>query len=372
MAEVSKKETYRTIGGVGCCESRMAERSHWWTDRSLRSLLFLSLSISFPDYLPTYPPIYLCIIYLSLSLSLSLSVCLSVYLSICKLENEASVRDFIFQSWQHQKRSNSARLPQFLNLTTSKTKQFCETSAVFRLDNINNEAILRDFLQKWKVVCSADGLVPMRFAIFPVHLSKLLRLPWKGHTKCCTCHAKSSQQTWRSEAPKMQPFSGNQRLDLLTTLMKMSFVLRLPRKMHLFRSSSNVTRLPSFLELLQNPHVLLTFETVHNPLRLPCESTSEPPKVARACGVLCILTSKCASRNNGVHFFDISTSKSGPEPVCFVHFDFEMCFVPQRRALFRHLNFQKWSGPGVLCTFWLQNVLCTTPQRRAHFPHRNS
>ena len=41
-------------------------------------------------------------------------------------------------------------------------------------------------------------------------------------------------------------------------------------------------------------------------------------------GVLYILTSKCASRHNGVHFFDISTSKSGPELVCFVHFDFEM------------------------------------------------
>ena len=31
-----------------------------------------------------------------------------------------------------------------------------------------------------------------------------------------------------------------------------------------------------------------------------------------------------------------------------------MCFAPQRRALFRHLNFQKWSGPGVLCNFWLR------------------
>ena len=64
-----------------------------------------------------------------------------------------------------------------------------------------------------------------------------------------------------------------------------------------------------------------------------------------------ILTSKCASRHNGVHFFDISTSKSGPSMVCFVHFDFEMCFAPQRRALFRHLNFQKWSDAEVLCTF---------------------
>ena len=96
--------------------------------------------------------------------------------------------------------------------------------------------------------------------------------------------------------------------DLLTALMNMSLVqlvLRLPRKMHLCRSSSNVPRLPSFLEMLQNPHVLLTFDKVHNPLRLP-----------------------------RVHFFDISTSKSGPNMVCFVHFDFEMCFAPQRRALF--------------------------------------
>ena len=177
----------------------------------------------------------------------------------------------------------------------------------------------------------------------------------------------------------MQPLSGNQRLDLLTALMKMSLVLRLPRKMHLCRSSSNVPRLPSFVEMLQNPLVLLTFDKVHNPLR---KTTSEPSKVVRACCVFNIVTSKfalrhndvhffdistsksgpelrcfyiltwkCASRHNAVHFFDISTSKSGPNMVCFVHFDLEMCFAPQRRALFRHLNFQKWSEHGVLCAF---------------------
>ena len=37
-----------------------------------------------------------------------------------------------------------------------------------------------------------------------------------------------------------------------------------------------------------------------------------------------------------------------------------MCFAPQRRALFRHLNFQKWSEHGVFCTFWLRNVLRAT------------
>ena len=167
----------------------------------------------------------------------------------------------------------------------------------------------------------------------------------------------------------MQPLSGNQRPDLLTSLMNMSFVLRLPREMHLCRSSSNVPRLPSFLEMLQNPHVLLTFEKVHNPMCLPRETTSERPKVARTSGVLYILTSKCASRHtaactfstsqlpkvvrtprvfniltwkcasrhNSVHFFDISTSKSGPKLVCFVRFGLKMCFAPQRRAIF-HLS----------------------------------
>ena len=89
-------------------------------------------------------------------------------------------------------------------------------------------------------------------------------------------------------------------------------------------------------------------------------STSEPPKVVPIPGVFNILTSKCASRHNGVHFFDIATSKSGPSMVCFVHFDFEMCFAPQQRALFRHLNFQKCSETQVFCTFSLQNLLRAT------------
>ena len=66
-------------------------------------------------------------------------------------------------------------------------------------------------------------------------------------------------------------------------------------------------------------------------------ATSQLPKVVRTWCVLYILTCKCASRHNGVHFFDISTSKSAPRPRCFVHFDLQMCFAPQRRAIF-HLS----------------------------------
>ena len=77
-------------------------------------------------------------------------------------------------------------------------------------------------------------------------------------------------------------------------------------------------------------------------------------------GVFCTFWLQNVLRHNGVHFFDISTSKSGPKLVCFIHFDLQMCFAPQRRALFRHLNFQKWSDIGVFCTFWLGNVLRAT------------
>ena len=83
----------KPIGEVGCCESGMAERSHWWTERCLISL---TLSFSFSDYLPTYLSIFYVSICLSIYLSLSLSsnypiylsiylsfICLSVYLSTC-------------------------------------------------------------------------------------------------------------------------------------------------------------------------------------------------------------------------------------------------------------------------------------------------
>ena len=305
----------------------------------------LSLLLSFSDFQPTYLPTYWSI-YVSIDrsiyriyLSFVLFSCqdqkrrnsarLSLIFAHNNVQNETILRDFfIFGPWQHPKRSNSARLLQFLNLTTSKTKQFCETS-----------------FKNGKVSATLTAIVPMRFAIFPLHLSKVLRLPRKIDARSYEVLHLSRKiilanlQIWCS---KMQPFSGNQRPDLLTSLMNMSFVLCLPRKMHLCRSSSNVPRLPR-------------------------GTTSERPKVVRTAltCVFDILTSKCASRHNGVHFFDISTSKSGPTMVCFVHFDFEMCFAPQRRALFRHLNFQKWSDNGVF--LYILTSKCASRHNGVHF-----
>ena len=81
-------------------------------------------------------------------------------------------------------------------------------------------------------------------------------------------------------------------------------------------------------------------------------STYERQKVVREWCVLYILTWKCASRHNCVPFFDISTSRSGPNMVCLVHLDLEMCFAPQWHTLFRHLNCQKWSDQFLTLLTW--------------------
>ena len=145
---------------------------------------------------------------------------------------------------------------------------------------------------------------------------------------------------------------------------------------------------PQFLTLLTSK-CASRHNTVHF---FDSESPSNRQKVVRTWGVLYIFTSKCASCHNGVHFFHISTSNSRPNLRCFVHFYFQMCFAPQRRALFstsqlpkvirtwgvlyiftstcasRHNgvhffhipNFQKSSETDMFCHFWLPNVLRAT------------
>ena len=113
---------------------------------------------------------------------------------------------------------------------------------------------MESWVQSWRPRTNA-------FPIFPLHLSKVLRLPRKSEVRSYEVLRLSRKiifpklKIWCS---KMQPLSGNQRPDLITSLMNMSLVLRLPGKMYLCRSSSNVPRLPSLLEMLQNPHVLLS------------------------------------------------------------------------------------------------------------------
>ena len=131
-------------------------------------------------------------IYLSISLSVQVWKQSSIF-EVCNIKNEAPLRDFLdFWTWQHQKRSNSARLP--------------------------------SIMESWVHY----GLVPMRFAFFPVHVSEVLRLPRKSEARSYEVLHLSHEiifpklKIWCS---KMQPLPGNQRPDLLTSRMTMSLVM---------------------------------------------------------------------------------------------------------------------------------------------------
>ena len=156
--------------------------------------LFVYVSSCLSIYLSVFPSIYQSIhlsICLSISLSFFLSVCLSVFLQAW---NSARLAwNLTVESWKRKLFFLFLRdFLQIWKLTIPKTQQFCKNSSIFKGDKLKNEAILQEFLQEWKVEYTADGLVPMRFVILPLHLSKgskALHLREKvrpGHTKCCT------------------------------------------------------------------------------------------------------------------------------------------------------------------------------------------
>ena len=204
-------------------------------------------------------------------------------------------------------------------MTTPKTRQFCETS--FKNGKLSAElttsyqCVLRFFRSTCLKYCACHEKV----------------MP--GQMKCCACHAKSSSQNLRSDAPKCNP---SQEISARTSS-------------HHVSCTALATENASWQILFKCPTPAIVFETcyktltfrpplnkVHNPARPPRETTSERPKVRRTRQFFTLLTSTCASRHNSVHVFDITTSKC-PNTVCYVYFDLDMCFAPQRRALF-HLS----------------------------------
>ena len=107
----------------------------------------------------------------------------------------------------------------------------------------------------------------------------------------------------------------------------------------------------------------LTFCSLLNRCRIPCACLAKRHLTSKngpymVCLVHFDLEMGFAPQRRAL--FRHLTSKNGPYMVCLVHFDLEMGFAPQRRALFRHLNCDKWSAPGVFCTISLRNVLRDT------------
>ena len=235
---------------------------------------------------------------------------------------------------------------QKLKVHSSKTKQFCDTYSNDECCLVQKDEILRilwmlrDFfkfwlwhcqkwssyasLQKWQVECGADGLVPWRFRILPPHLSKLLRLPPKSDARSYeVLHLSRKIIVANLKISKMKPLSGNHHL----TSWHLWWRCLLYNACHLKYI---------FADPLQRPTPAIIFAIATKP-------------------------SCCAPIAPATHNH-ILTSKNGLKPSVFNTFDLWMCFAPQQRALFRHLNFQKWSECVVSLAFRLRNVLrSTTP-----------
>ena len=237
----------------------------------------------------------------------------------------------------------------------SKTKQFCETSSIFEVGNIENEAILRDFLNipSWqhpkrcnsaRILSKNRKLSAELMALYQCALRFFHSICLKycachekvrpGHTKCCTCHAKSSQQTWRSDAPKCNPSReisdltseqlwwrcllycachGNciftDRLQMSHACQRFCKCYKTSRFAHFWQGAESLAPATQNqhlnLQKWSDTEVLLTC-WLGNALRATTEHTfwtSQLPKGFQGWCALYILTWKCASRHNGVQFF---------------------------------------------------------------------
>ena len=211
----------------------------------------------------------------------------------------------------------------------------------------------------------------MSFAIFPFHLSKVLRLPRKIDARSYEMLHLSRKiilanlQIWCSKMQplrKSAPWPPNISDEHVfctapaTRNASLKILFKCPTPAIVFGHATRPSRFCSLLTRctipcachakahlnVQKCSVPISF--LHFWLRNVFRATTactfsipQLPKVVRSPSVFNILAWKCASRHNGVHFFDIATSKSGPNLLCFAHFDLEMCFAPQRRAIF-HLS----------------------------------
>ena len=218
----------------------------------------------------------------------------SVYLSIDLFTRLSIDLDFC---WQHLKRSNSARLSHFLQLKTSKTKQFCETS-------FENGKLTVQLTASYQCVLRFFHAMSLKYCACHEKVSP-------GQTKCCTCHEKASWHSWWFDTPKCNP---SQEISSSSSehLAEHAFC------------TAPATKNASVQILFKSPTPAIVFENATKPSRFSHFSVDAQ-------------STPTATQN------DVWTSKMSPRPPVFNTFDFQMCFAPQRRALFRHLNFQKCS-----------------------------
>ena len=168
----------------------------------------------------------------------------------------------------------------------------------------------------------------MRFVIVPLCLKYCAchETVGPGHMKCRTCHAKSSPQNWRFDVPNAAPLKRSALWPLNISAEHVSCTTHATRHASfeiLFKRPT-----PAILRMLQNLDILLTFDKVHDTLRLPRKTISERPKWSEHVALLTLWLRKVLRAT--------------------------------RACTFRHLNFQKWSRPVVLLTFWHRHAFRAT------------
>ena len=268
------------------------------------------------------------------------------------LPNEAFLRDFL-QNWsfENQKRSISARLPSKMKLWSSKTKLFCETSFKIEALKLQNEAFLRDFLQKWsfeaqkrslsarlpskmklwssktKHFCETSFKIDMLsrhltsefqyvLTIFKWMLQKYCACHEKvapRHTNSCNCHAKWSLQSNTSVTWNLQPFHGFS----VGGFKHRHHKARNHCACHAKRIIPDPLQIHHACQRFYNPHELLRLPRILQRVEIPAPAT----------------------RNT------LWTSKNVPRPSVFNDFDFQIALARRRGANFAKLNFQKCSEP---------------------------
>ena len=311
---------------------------------SLSFSLFLSLSLSFslflwlPTYLPTDLSMYLSIhpsIYLSIFPSVCLSIHLSIYPSICLptyLSLSLCLSVYLSVYLQAWKGGYSARIPQFLNLTTSKRQQFSETSSVFALDNVKNESSARlpHFLSWQHQKRSNSGRLPSEMESWVQS--------WRPRTNAFCYFSSPSVQTtapatkkWCQVIRRAAPVTQNHLSKPEDLMLQNATPLRKSVPGPPSISDEHVSCTATAMEsaslqiLFKCPTPAIVFGTATKPSRF-----AKRPKCS--------------------------------EPLSFFHF--WLWNVRRARtactALFRHRNFYKYSEAEVFCTFWLRNVLRAT------------
>ena len=244
-----------------------------------------------------------------------------------KLQNEAFLRDFL-QKWSFEapKRSLSARLPSKMKLWSSKTKHFCETS--FKIDMLS-----RHFTSEFQYVLTIFNCMLQKYCA--CHEKVAAR-----HTNSCNCHAKWSLQSNTSVTWNLQPFHGFS----VECFKHRHHKARNHCACHAKRIVSDPLQIPHACQRFCDPDELLRLPRIWQRVEIPAPATRNTlwtSKNVPTPGALTILTSKSLSRAGVVQILRSSTSKSPPKPSAFNDFDFQIALTRRRGAIFAKLNFQK-------------------------------